>query len=100
MSFFQYFKFEKIEVRNLGSLVVSNEKVVRTFVGEILKVLGGGKISSTHLEVQVKEMTIDSLGIVEASMHQHPNLGKGMKKHLFVLLHFGNCFSKYFLPSI
>ena len=75
--FYQYFRFQKIEVRNLGSLVVSNEKIVRTFVGKTLKVLGGGKISGTHLEVNVKDMTIDSLGTIEASMHLHPNLGKG-----------------------
>ena len=73
----QYFRFDKIEVRNHGSLIISNEKTVRTFVGKTLRVLGGGKISATHLEVQLKNMTIDSLGVIEASKNTHPNLGRG-----------------------
>ena len=74
----QYFNFKKIEVRNHGSLIVSNERTVRTFIGKTLSVLGGGKITATNLEVQVTNMTLDSLGIIEATMDKHPNLGKGM----------------------
>lgn len=34
-------------------------------------------MSATHLEVQVENMKLDSLGAIEASMNGHPNFGKG-----------------------
>ena len=64
-------------MRNNGSLVVSNEKVPRSFVGKTVRVLGGGRITATHLEMFVNNLTLDSFGTIEASMHQHPFLGKG-----------------------
>ena len=57
-----------VNIRNRGTMVVTNQERVREFRGKIVHVFGGGKLSAVNLEIHAINMTVDALATVEATL--------------------------------
>ena len=57
-----------INIRNRGTMVVTNQVRVRKLRGKILHVYGGGRLSAVNLEIESINMTIDALATVKATL--------------------------------
>lgn len=49
-------------------MTITNQERIREFRGESVHVQGGGRISAINLHIYTVNMTVDALGIVEASL--------------------------------
>ena len=67
-STFQTFYFEAINVRNKGTMMVTNQERVREFRGTSMQVFGGGTFTAVDLHVHVVNFTIDALAKVHATL--------------------------------
>ena len=65
---FQVFEYEVINIRNRGTMIVTNQERVREFRGNVVHVFGGGRLSAVYLQIQATSMTIDALATVEATL--------------------------------
>ena len=66
--YFQTFFFETIQVRNKGTMTVTNQERIREFRGTSMQVFGGGTFTAVNLHVHVKNFVIDALATVGATL--------------------------------
>ena len=62
------FHFETIQIRNRGTMTVTNQERVREFRGTSMHVYGGGRLSAVNLHVHTANFTVDALATVTASL--------------------------------